>query len=57
MAGQDQLVYSHIPTDTDDALFLFIRVIDPGAHDSYKQPGLVDKWAKLAQDYRCSTRR
>lgn len=51
------LVYSHIPTSTDDSLFLFIRVIDPGAHDAYKQPGLVEKWAKLAQDHRCTVRR
>lgn len=51
------LVYSHIPASEDESLFLFIRVIDPGAHDAYKQPGLVEKWAKLAQDYRCSVRR
>lgn len=51
------LVYSHIETDTEDSIFLFIRIMDPGAHDAYKQPGLVEKWAKLSQDYRTSHRR
>lgn len=47
------LVYSHIPTDTDDSVFLLLRILDPGAHGAYKQPKLVEQWAKLAQDYRC----
>lgn len=51
------LVYSHVPVDTDDSVFLFLRIVDPGAHDAYKTPGLVEKWAKEAQDFRCSYRR
>lgn len=51
------LVYSHIEQDSEDTIFLLLRVLDPGAHDAYKEEGLVDKWAQLSQDFRHNLKR
>nr|WP_172685808.1 hypothetical protein [Serratia marcescens] len=46
------LIYAHMDTQSHDFHFLLLEIVDPGAHEKYKQEGAIMHWRKLVVAYR-----
>jgi len=46
------LIYAHMDNDSEDFHFLLLEIVDPGAHEKYKEDGAIEYWRKLVVAFR-----